>query len=428
MVKIPPFAVEQWMDEYETTPGVLNISETCAASISVDQLVLLNRLKTLAPPPVDFGRAMTYGAIRGSEALRRGIAKTYSEDDDDGSPPPDQVAIQPDDVIVTQGAIGANYLVFYSLVGPGDHVVCVHPTYQQLYSVPASLGAEVSLWPLRAADGFVPDVAALEGLIRPNTKMIVINNPNNPTGAVIPRDVLARIADVARRHDIILFSDEVYRPLYHSLTIPTSTPPPSALALGYDRTVVTGSMSKAWALAGIRVGWLASRDGGILAAAAAARDYTAISVSQVDDQIAAYALGDDVRPQLRARNAALARDNLAMLDAFVAEHARLGLCEWVRPQAGTTAFVRFYRYESDDNNEGGKGERGRRPVDDVAFCRDLLETTKVMLVPGSRCFGGGGESGVQDFRGYVRFGYASETEVLEQALERLGAYVKKHLT
>lgn len=179
MVKIPPFEVEQWMDAYETTPGVLNVSETCAASISVDKLVLLNRLKTLAPPPVDFGRVMTYGAIRGSDELRRSIAKTYNDDDNEddygqekkGSSASFVPPVTADDVIVAQGAISANYLVLYTLVGPGDHVVCVYPTYQQLYSVPESLGAEVSLWKLKAEDGFVPDVAELERLIKRNTKV-----------------------------------------------------------------------------------------------------------------------------------------------------------------------------------------------------------------------------------------------------------------
>lgn len=276
--------------------------------------------------------------------------------------------------------------------------------------------------------------------------MIIINNPNNPTGAIIPRDTLSKIASIARQHNIILFSDEVYRPLFHSTNTSTSTststsapppPPPSALALNYDRTVVTSSMSKAWALAGIRIGWLASRDRSLVAQFAAARDYTTISVSQVDDQIAAYALGDDVRPQLLARNLALARHNLALLAAFVEAHA--DVCEWVKPRAGTTAFVRFFvGGGGGGGNEDGEERKGeeqqRRPVDDVAFCRGLLEETKVMLVPGSRCFGNGHQSGSEnggavtdDFMGYVRFGYVSETEVLEQALPKLSAYVRKHL-
>lgn len=235
--------------------------------------------------------------------------------------------------------------------------------------------------------------------------MIVINNPNNPTGATIPTEVLARIVDVARKHDLVLFSDEVYRPLFHSLPA-GQTAPPSALSMGYQRTVVSSSMSKAWALAGIRVGWVASPDARIVEAVAVARDYTAISVSQVDDQIARYALGAAVGPALLARNLELARTNLALLDRFVQDHT--DVVSWVRPTAGTTAFVRFRK----------AGEL----VSDEDFCKDLLDKTKVMLVPGSRCFGNG-----DAFRGFVRIGYVSETDVLVEGLRQLSAYVKSYL-
>ncbi|KAI1291558.1 PLP-dependent transferase [Xylaria venustula] len=402
MVKIPAFEVEQWMDAYETTPGVLNIAETCAASISIDQLRGLHKAGSAgsAPPIVDFSRPMTYGAIRGSDELRRNIVDLYtSERSDDAS-----AALKSDDVIVTQGAISANYLVLYTLVGPGPHVVCVFPTYQQLYTVPETLGAEVSLWKLKAENQYVPDVAELEKLIKSNTKMIIINNPNNPTGATTPKTVLSKIIEVARKHNIIVFSDEVYRPLFHDQT----QTPPSALALGYEKAVVTSSMSKAWALAGIRLGWIASRDKSIMSQLAAARDYTTISVSQLDDQVARYALSADVRHALLVRNIALARTNLALLEKFVQDHA--GVCSWVKPTAGTTAFVQF---------SGPDGQ----PVDDEAFCKDVLRETKVMFVPGARCFGNGGH-----FRGYVRIDYVSDTEVLRKALEKLSAYVAEHLS
>ena len=168
MVKIPPFEVEQWMDAHETIPGVLNVAETCAASVSVEKLVTLNSRKTLAPPPIDFSRVMTYGAIQGSDEVRQGVSKTYAEYGAGRDAGP---RVEPEDVLITNGAIAANHLVFYSLVGPGDHVVCVYPTYQQLYSVPESLGAEVSLWRLKPENGFVPDVSDLEGLVKSNTKV-----------------------------------------------------------------------------------------------------------------------------------------------------------------------------------------------------------------------------------------------------------------
>lgn len=176
-MKIPVFEVEQWMDMYETTPGVLNIAETCARSISITELLALRTENknengsgsSAAPAIFDLSTPLTYGAIRGSETLRQNIAALYANEDADKSS--GAAAVTPDDVIVTQGAIAANHLVFYSLVGPGDHVVCVFPTYQQLYAVPETLGAEVSLWRLRAEDQYVPDVSELEKLIRSNTKV-----------------------------------------------------------------------------------------------------------------------------------------------------------------------------------------------------------------------------------------------------------------
>lgn len=236
--------------------------------------------------------------------------------------------------------------------------------------------------------------------------MIILNNPNNPTGAPIPVEVLTKIVEFAKARDIIVVSDEVYRPLFHELYQPGYVAPPSVAALGYEKIVITGSMSKAFALAGIRVGWVASKDKGIIEALASARDYTSISVSQIDDQLASYALSPSVLGPLLERNVGMARANVSLLETFVNDHK--DICSWVKPTAGTTAFVRF-------SIQG-------QPVDDVRFCQDLLAATKVFVVPGSRCFGGG-----EDFKGYVRFGYVCDANVLKEALEKLSVYVKSHL-
>lgn len=236
--------------------------------------------------------------------------------------------------------------------------------------------------------------------------MIIINNPNNPTGVPIPTDVLRRIARVAEERDLILFSDEVYRPLFHGGAAGQSDIPVPATTLGYSKTIVTGSMSKGYALAGIRVGWIATKNKDIREAIASARDYTTISVSQLDDQIASYALSPGVRQPLIARNMSLARKNAALVKALVDKHS--SVLSWVEPKAGTTAFVQV--------------KKQGKPVNDVDFCKHLLETTKVFFVPGSHCFGGG-----EDFAGYVRIGYVCETEVLQAGLEKFNAYIEEHL-
>jgi aspartate/methionine/tyrosine aminotransferase len=164
MVRIANFEVEQWMDRYETTPGVLNIAETCSASVSLDELRSLSTDKHLSP--LSQSLILGYGPIRGSLKLRQRLAALLSSSSSDGSD-----ALSGDNIIITQGAIGANFLLLYTLIGPGDHVVCVYPTYQQLYAVPESLGAEVSLWRLKEERGFVPDPTELEALVKPNTKV-----------------------------------------------------------------------------------------------------------------------------------------------------------------------------------------------------------------------------------------------------------------
>ncbi|ENH75300.1 Aspartate aminotransferase [Fusarium oxysporum f. sp. cubense race 1] len=334
MVRITPFAVEQWMDAYETTPGVLNVAETCAASVSIDDLVAMS--SGPAKNPIDTSTKLTYGAIPGSQTLRERIAAHCSTEG---------VQLAPEDVI--------------------------------LYDTPRSLGAEVTLWKLKKENGFVPDVDELAGLIKPNTKMIIINNPNNPTGAPIPSSVIDRISKVAEEKGIILFSDEVYRPL------------------------------PGYALAGIRVGWIASRDRSIISAIMLARDYTTISVSQIDDQVARFALSPEVKPALVQRNITLARTNAAILNEFMDRYK--SVCSWVEPKAGTTAFIRF-------NDKNGD------PVDDVKLCLDLLDKAKLLFVAGSRCFGGDA-----DFKGYVRMGYVCETDVLVAGLKELGAYIDRVL-
>ncbi|KAK1656959.1 aspartate aminotransferase [Colletotrichum godetiae] len=395
MVQIKAFEVEEWMDRLETTPGALNIAETCCESVSIKELTELSIDKSAAGPLDIATRRMTYGAIYGSEKTRQQIANLY-ENDVSGSLPSDQV-------IITQGAIVANFLTLYTLVGANDHVICVHPTYQQLYEVPKSLGAEVSLWKLKSANGYVPDVRELQELVRENTKMIIINNPNNPTGVTTPKHVLEDIVAFAKSRNIIVMADEVYRPLFHSLPAGESMPP-SILSLGYERTISTSSMSKAFSLAGIRLGWIASRDPEIIKAVKSARNYTTISVSQLDDQVAGYALSDAVRPNLMHRNIELARTNLQILDDFVKRHQ--SICSWVKPTAGTTAMIGF--------------QVGGKPVQDDEFCLAVLEKTGVLIMPGSTCFGEG-----VDFKGQMRFGYVCRTEVLKEGLERLSVYLAK---
>jgi aspartate/methionine/tyrosine aminotransferase len=270
--------------------------------------------------------------------------------------------------------------------------------------VPAQLGAEVDLWHAKLEDNWLPKIDELKALIKPNTKLIVINNPHNPTGAVLPKSLLQEIIDVASAHDIAIHADEVYRPVFHGINPIDREFPPSLLSMGYKKAVVTGSMSKAYSLAGIRVGWIASRDPEIIEKIAEARHYTMISVSQLDEQVAAYALHPNTVHSLLARNIQLAKTNMALMERFMIKNDEA--CEWVKPVAGTTAFVKVHR-------EG-------KPVESVDFCEKLLEKTGVMFVPGSECFG-------EEFKGYVRIGYVNHTDLVKEGLDKASQFIRKHL-
>ena len=193
---IKPFGVEIWMNEWETRCD-WNLAETCVESITIGELLQLagkneHDLADLLP------MQMTYGAIEGSQRLRTAIAALYDHQ---------EVA----NVLVTHGTISANLLTHKTLVSAGDRVVAVVPTYQQHYSIPASIGADVHHLKLREENGWLPDLDALRELAVPDTKLIALNNPNNPTGALMARAMLAEISDISRGIDALILCDEVYR-------------------------------------------------------------------------------------------------------------------------------------------------------------------------------------------------------------------------
>lgn len=215
---------------------------------------------------------------------------------------------------------------------------------------------------------------------------------------MLSRSLLQKIVDIAQSRNIIIHCDEVYRPLFHGLS--DAEYPPSILSFGYDNVLATSSLSKAFSLAGIRVGWIASRNPNIIERCSTVRDYTTISVSHPDQCVAAYALGLATRPHLIARNLRLARTNADMLDAFVKNHSRH--LTWSRPLAGTTALI--------------KVSRQGKLVQAEEFCRILQETTGVMLLPADRGFG-------QQFEGFVRIGYVNDTDMMETGLRKWGRFL-----
>jgi len=370
---IEPFGVEIWMNEWETRCE-WNLAETCVESLTIAELLQLtgrndDSLSELLP------MKMTYGAIEGSDRLRRAISALYEKQ-------------KPENTLVTHGTIGANMLVHKTLVSRGDRVVAVVPTYQQHYSIPASIGADVHQLKLREEDGFLPDLDQLRALVTPETRLIAINNPNNPTGALMRREMLEEIAEIARSVGAWVLCDEVYRG-----TDQTGNGMTDSIADIYEKGISTAGMSKAYSLAGLRLGWIAGPVD-LIEEVTIHRDYDTISVGMIDDHFAALAL--EHKDQVLARSHAITRGNLAILDAWVAGEPKI---TWVKPASGTTALL---KYDLSMNSRD--------------FCVALLRETGVMFTPGSAL----------GMEGYVRIGYANNPEILKKGLALVSDFLAHH--
>ncbi|EXJ81301.1 hypothetical protein A1O3_07591 [Capronia epimyces CBS 606.96] len=331
----------------------------------------------------------------GSVEFRRNLAALYSALSG---------GVSQDDIVITNGGSASHYTVFYSLLAPGDHLICQHPVDELLYKIPASQGVEVTLWETEPAKKWQLDIEELKRLIKDNTKMIVIQSPCDPTGAIVPRPTLEALVQVAEEKGILLLADETFRPLFHSILPSSEDFPPSTINMGYRKAVVIGAVSKAYSLAAIRAGWIASKDKAIIDACKQTRRYTSMSASKLDDAVAVEAVSDRCIHALLGRNIRLTQTNLELLQEFIDSHS--WACSWVRPLAGTTALLKFHKM--------GK------PVDDETFCSKLLEQASLLICPARKCFG---ES--RKLRGYVRVAFGGSTPELKAALEAWSQFMEE---
>jgi len=315
-----------------------------------------------------------YTESLGLPALREEIAALYP-------------GLAVDDVMTFAGAEEAVYLSMHAVLAAGDHAVVVWPAYQSLHEVARSIGASVTLVPLNPRDWSL-DVDAVAAAMRPNTRVIVINFPHNPTGAHLDPADFARLISIAELHGAHLFSDEVYRFMEHGASrLPTGAESsPSAISLGV--------MSKPFALAGLRIGWIATQDRGLRARVAKLKDYTTICNSAPSEILALIALR--ARTKVLARTNAIIRDNLVLLDDFFARNG--DTFSWIRPRAGSISFPRLAR--GDINS----------------FAASLAEKEGVLLLPGSQ-FGYPGN--------HFRLGYGRRD--MAAGLIRLEEFARYHL-
>lgn len=370
-MKIKPFAVEEWMNAWEVG-AKYNIAETCVDSISMNELFeltgedkteFLNRL---------CARRLSYGDIEGLPEFRKGVCGLYK-------------TLNIENIVPTHGASGANHHVFYSLISPGDRVVSIMPTYQQLYSIPESYGADVQILHLSKENNYLPDLEKLRRLVTPETKMICINNPNNPTGALMSEQLLREIVEIARSADAWILCDEVYRHLSQE-----DGWCPSIVDL-YEKGISVSSMSKVFSLAGLRLGWIATHDMSVVKSCLSHRDYNLVSCSVFDKMLAAAALKHS--DKLLERSRKIVRENLQILDDWVGSEPHVS---YVKPQAGTTALV---YYDLD--------------ISSYEFCEEMYKKTGAFVTPGD-CF---------EVPHSMRIGYAYGKQDLIDGLKAISEYI-----
>ena len=372
-MKIKTFKVERWMNDYEDN-CTYNLAETCIDSLTIKELLELagENVEEYMIKLAD--TRLTYSHIFGSPELLEGIASLYKE-------------AKPKHIIPTHGAVGANNLAISTVICPEDNMISVMPTYQQHYSIPESIGAEVRILNLTLDNKFLPDIDELKSLVDESTKMITINSPNNPSGSLIPLEHMQEIVEVAKSVGAYVLCDEVYRGISED-----GSYMPSIVDI-YEKGISVGSMSKIFSMAGVRLGWVATRDEELIELLKERRDYDTISCGVVDDQLAALALKN--KDKIYARNSEILLKNRKILDDWVNATPEV---YYQRPVAGTTALVYY-----------------KKDIPSYDLCVKLLESKGVLFTPGE-CF---------EMEGAVRIGYAFDSKLLQEGLDLFAEFLRE---
>lgn len=337
-VKLPEFRLEAYLSRWEFAARY-HLTASDAETLTIEELLAL----ASDDQREAFGRLpLGYTPTWGTPALLTAIASTYD-------------AVDPEHVLTFAGAEEAIFWAMQELVGPGEHAVVTVPNYQSMETVTIATGAEVDALALRPENGWELDLEALARLLRPETRLVAVNFPNNPTGALPDRDSFSRLIELCDERNIRLFSDEVFRGLEldPGRVLPQAADlSPTALSLNV--------MSKAYGLPGLRVGWLACRDRALLERLERRKHYTSICNAGPSEHLATIAL--EAGDRIRARNRAIIAENLPVFDAFFA--AWPAHFAWEHPQGGCVSFPRLLTGEPTS-----------------VFCRRLVETRGVVLLP-----------------------------------------------
>jgi len=370
-MKIKEFKLEEYFAKFEFKVKYLLCSSDCE-SFSVNELLSLeeNSIEELKK------KRLGYTESLGDLKLRDEISRLYTN-------------IDPNDVIVFSGAEEGIFIFMNVLLNKGDHIIVQYPAYQSLFEVATVIGCEVTKWMMTDENNWELDIGFLEENIKKNTKAIIINCPHNPTGYLMSQKKFETILDIAKEKDIHVFSDEVYRLLEYDNNdrLPN-------VSDCYTKGISLGVMSKAFGLAGLRIGWISTKDRALYKKIASFKNYTTICNSALSEFFAILALQN--KNILLQRNLDIIQDNLKILDNFFKKYNCL--FKWIRPKAGSIAFPKILINES---------------VDD--FCLELLRKKSVLLMPSSKY-----DYGDKHFR--IGFGRIN----MNQGLLKLEEFIEEH--
>jgi aspartate/methionine/tyrosine aminotransferase len=364
-----PFAMERWQSTYENRVAY-NLSESGVHPLTFGELV-----EMAGASRGIVGTPLAYGQSNGSDELREHIARLYPGADEAN-------------VVVTNGSAEANFITLWELLEGGGDVAMVLPAYMQAHGLAEMFGARVEPIPLHEERGWQPDPDEVARAVTERTRVVVVTNPNNPTGAVLAgeaRDALIRAAD---RVGAWILADEVYT------GAELSGPETRSFWGQYPRVVATGSLSKAYGLPGLRIGWLIA-PADVAARLWARKDYTTISPGELTDRLATLALDPTLRPRLLQRTRAMLHTGLDILTTWA---RALGLFRFRPPDAGAICFLRY-----------------DLPVASLDLAERLRAEQDVLVVPGAH-FG---------MERYLRIGYGLPPSDLVAALERTGTLLRE---